>query len=66
MKQQRWRFTKGKNWLCDSCGDFIKVPKNYEAEICCGGRECGCYGFPLNPVICKTCYKQRKNIRKLR
>lgn len=57
MKKQRWRKTKKKmkHWLCDGCGDFIKVTKDYEPEICCGGFECACYGRPINPVFCDSC-----------
>lgn len=57
MKKQRWRKTKPqmKKWLCDFCGDFIKVTKDYEPKMCCEGYLCGCYGYPINPVFCDKC-----------
>jgi hypothetical protein len=44
-----------KRWLCDGCGDFIKVTKDYEPSMCCSGFECGCYGMPIDPVFCYEC-----------
>ena len=44
-----------KKWNCDSCGTEIKVLDDYEPEFCCEGRECGCYGGPINPIFCDDC-----------
>jgi hypothetical protein len=57
MKKQRWRFTKTplKKWKCDSCWRETKVVKDYKPWVCCDGRECGCYGLPINPVFCEKC-----------
>ncbi|NRD80331.1 hypothetical protein HPT25_23700 [Bacillus sp. BRMEA1] len=55
MKKQRWRWTKGKLWFCDSCFTSIRVKRNYKPEHCCNGFECGCYGMPINPVFCDKC-----------
>lgn len=28
-----------------------------EPEMCCSGRECGCMGMPIDPIVCSTeCY----------
>lgn len=37
---------------CMKCG--TPVP-DYEARYCCSGRECGCYGLPLEPPLCEEC-----------
>lgn len=44
-----------KKWNCDSCGNEIKVLDSYEPEFCCDGRECGCYGRPINQMFCDDC-----------
>lgn len=44
-----------KDWKCDSCNKDIYVLDDYEQEYCCSGRECGCYGLPINPVFCDDC-----------
>jgi hypothetical protein len=58
--KQRWRKTKKpmKRWLCDGCGDFIKITKEYEPRMCCSGFECGCYGMPINPIFCDKCLEK--------
>lgn len=25
---------------------------DYEPQMCCGGKDCGCYGMPVNAPIC--------------
>lgn len=40
---------------CDSCNKEIEIPDNYEPEYCCEGYECGCYGYPINPMFCDEC-----------
>ena len=25
---------------------------DYEPVMCCNGRECGCYGLPVEPCVC--------------
>lgn len=47
--------TESKEWYCDGCGCEITVPRDYEPEGCCGGRECGCQGKVINPVFCEAC-----------
>lgn len=47
-----------KNWMCTHCYAPIRVFKEYEEEYCCNGFECGCYGYPSNPVFCDECEKQ--------
>jgi len=28
-----------------------------EPQLCCNGRECGCMGMPIDPVVCSDeCY----------
>ena len=45
---------------CMVCGE------NYiddEPQMCCSGRDCGCMGMPIDPLVCSPeCYdKQFKN-----
>lgn len=44
-----------KDWHCNGCNAPIQVPNDYEPEYCCDGRECGCYGLPVNPMFCDAC-----------
>lgn len=38
---------------CLICGKSVL---DYEPEMCCDGRECGCMGQPTNPCVCsKEC-----------
>lgn len=46
-----------KNWKCDFCSKPIRVSKDYEPEMCCNGRECGCFGMPINEIFCTDCEK---------
>jgi len=57
MKKQRWRKTKKvRSWLCVACTKTVHgVPIQYKEEYCCNGYMCGCYGYPLNPVLCNKC-----------
>lgn len=47
-----------KKWNCDFCGEKIKVPDDYEPKYCCSGYECGCYGLPINEMLCDSCLKK--------
>ena len=46
---------KMKPWECSNCGEPIEVYEEYEPTSCCNGFECGCYGYPINPVFCDAC-----------
>lgn len=39
---------------CMVCGkEFI----GEEPKMCCSGRECGCMGLPIDPIVCsEECY----------
>ena len=43
---------------CYYCGADL-TQKEYKewanSEMCCGGRDCGCRGMPINPPICDKC-----------
>jgi len=59
MKKQRWRKTKKKKWFCENkCGKVVYVESHYKQEFCCSGIDCGCGGFPTNPVLCYDCEKK--------
>jgi hypothetical protein len=60
VKKQRWRKTKPKMklWNCDFCGKSIKVLASYEPKYCCSGYECGCYGLPINEMLCDECLEK--------
>ena len=37
---------------------MVEVEDGYKEEYCCGGGfydQCGCGGFPMNPVFCDDC-----------
>jgi len=34
---------------CMVCGKEFKVEK---PKMCCSGTDCGCMGFPIDPVVC--------------
>lgn len=59
-KRQRKKRDKKelKDWNCDKCGDTIKVLNDYEPIECCSGYLCGCYGYPINPVLCEKCMSE--------
>ena len=33
---------------CLICGGEVPC----EQEYCCDGKDCGCYGMPIHPLIC--------------
>lgn len=36
------------------CGHEFEWP---EPQMCCDGRECGCRGLPVDPIVCsEECY----------
>lgn len=41
---------------CMVCGkEFMGL----EPQICCSGRDCGCMGKPIDPVVCsQECYEK--------
>lgn len=40
---------------CQNCGE----PGWYVVQMCCDGRECGCMGQPVEPIICSVeCYNR--------
>lgn len=49
---------KMKKDTCDACKVEIEVYKEYEPKWCCDGRECGCMGYPINPIFCDKCEEQ--------
>jgi len=39
--------------VCDK--EFLDV----EPQMCCSGRDCGCMGMPIEPVVCsEECYNK--------
>lgn len=41
---------------CMVCG---KEFKDLEPKMCCSGRECGCMGMPIEPIVCShECYNK--------
>lgn len=53
--------TENKEWLCHGCSDkMVEVGFLYEEQYCCSGlaNQCGCMGFPINPVFCESCESQ--------
>jgi hypothetical protein len=47
---------------CMGCGEtFMGV----EPKMCCSGRDCGCMGMPIEPVICsEECYYKLPGVTK--
>lgn len=44
---------------CIICGESFR---GEEPKMCCSGRECGCMGLPIDPVVCsKECYEKGLN-----
>jgi predicted nucleic acid-binding Zn ribbon protein len=44
--------TKNK-YYCMVCGKEL----DYEPQLCCSGRDCGCLGMPVDPPVCSNeCY----------
>ena len=56
MEEREWECgleTEGYDVRCVHCGDdFVsgEAPK-----YCCNGRDCGCYGQPINDYECENC-----------
>ncbi len=47
---------------CMSCGEEFY---GEEPKMCCSGRECGCMGLPIEPVVCSNkCYELVMNKNK--
>lgn len=41
---------------CIVCGTKFMGP---EPQMCCSGRDCGCMGLPIDPIVCsKECYEK--------
>lgn len=46
---------------CMSCGEEFEGP---EPLMCCSGRDCGCMGMPVDPIICSVkCYYKLPHMR---
>ena len=45
-------------YYCLECSAVLH--DDYEPQMCCGGRECGCMGMPTNPPFChdRPCYER--------
>lgn len=44
---------------CMVCGTSFK---GEEPKYCCSGRECGCMGMPIDPIVCsEECYNRLTN-----
>lgn len=41
---------------CIACGK--NVPE-YKEERCCSGKDCACFGLPIEPCLCDECWKRR-------
>ena len=47
---------------CVVCGTKFMGP---EPKMCCSGRDCGCMGLPIDPIVCsKECYENLPSRRK--
>lgn len=42
----------------DKCINCSAPVENYEPEYCCDGRECGCFGRPIEPPLCEKCWDE--------
>ena len=38
---------------CMCCKEPMEI--DYEPRMCCDGRDCGCYGLPIDPILCDEC-----------
>jgi hypothetical protein len=44
---------------CMGCGETFMGP---EPKMCCSGRDCGCMGMPIEPIVCsEECYNRLPN-----
>lgn len=39
---------------CEKC-KIVEIP---EPQYCCNGYMCGCYGQPIDPPYCESCWKE--------
>lgn len=47
---------------CMTCGNLFLGP---EPQTCCSGRDCGCMGQPIEPIVCsEECYNNLLNKHK--
>jgi hypothetical protein len=37
--------------VCQGCNETYLGP---EPQTCCSGRDCGCMGMPIEPMVCST------------
>ena len=44
------------NLSCMVCDKYFQ---GEEPKLCCSGRECGCMGLPVDPIVCSLeCYNK--------
>jgi len=47
---------------CMNCSTHLM---GEEPKMCCNGRECGCMGMPIDPIVCsEKCYDEFINNKK--
>lgn len=67
-KGEKWVSDDFNSYPCPACGGTGIKPKynitecscmacgkefmGEEPKVCCSGRECGCMGMPIEPVVC--------------
>ena len=53
-------------YYCLECS--VELHEDYEPEMCCNGRDCGCMGMPTSPPFChdKSCCKRYNQRNKLK
>lgn len=61
--KEQWKSGKGKHehveLSCMVCGTKFMGP---EPQMCCSGRDCGCMGMPVDPIVCsEDCYNKLTN-----
>jgi hypothetical protein len=47
--------------ICRSCEIEYE---GQEPQTCCSGRDCGCMGQPIEPILCDDCYVKMMESRK--
>ena len=51
-----------KNLVCLNCMVCGNSFMSKEPQTCCSGRDCGCMGQPIEPVVCSPdCYQKLMN-----
>lgn len=51
---EQWKGKEEVELSCVVCGMKFMGP---EPQMCCSGRDCGCMGLPIEPIVCsKECY----------